>query len=465
MRILEKLPNVTRLKAPTPECPITIIGDLHGELADLEQIFENRGSPGPNNIFVFNGDFVDRGSNGVEVMLVLLCMKVLHPEYIHLDRGNHEDSIISAAYGFKDEAIAKYSLPMFREFVRIFKALPLCTLIGQECPGKAIFVVHGGIFENRKVKIDDIDTIKRQNYSSVIAQKPRRKAPKEAKMIEDMTWSDPKPDNGLELSERGSGVMYGPDVTREFLKANGCQTIVRSHECIEDGLELINLGEGFSLYTVFSASNYSDGDNFGAFLTYTTLEKQPEVTRFRTREPPPSAKVAESNKVGLNDLICRRHFRLLRGFEAADPEKTGKVPQATFEAVMGEVLKISDIDWMHLGLQLPPVEGGQMSYNAFLDQYSIHEVGQRNVDENVAGALSSLYGNFKYLEVIFKTWDANHDGKVDRTEFTNAIAAINEAHPGEEQVSPDLFDLLDVDKSGSIDINELCETSRLTKGS
>ena len=63
-------------------------------------------------------------------------------------------------------------------------------------------------------------------------------------MIEDMTWSDPKPDNGLELSERGSGIMYGPDVTREFLKANGCQTIVRSHECIEDGLELINLGEG-----------------------------------------------------------------------------------------------------------------------------------------------------------------------------------------------------------------------------
>jgi hypothetical protein len=33
---------------------------------------------------------------GVEVLLVLLCLKVLFPEYVHLNRGNHEDAAITA---------------------------------------------------------------------------------------------------------------------------------------------------------------------------------------------------------------------------------------------------------------------------------------------------------------------------------------------------------------------------------
>ena len=36
----------------------------------------------------------------------------------------------------------------------------------------------------------------------------------------------------------------------------------------------------YQIYTVFSASNYSDGDNQGAVLTFSTLER-PKVFRFR----------------------------------------------------------------------------------------------------------------------------------------------------------------------------------------
>ena len=138
--------------------------------------------------YVFNGDFVDRGLHGVEVFLVLLCLKVLFPEYVHLNRGNHECSVITAAYGFKAEAIQKYNLPMYRTFLRVFQALPLCltltltpigfqaltlcltltligfqalplcTLIGKEesLAGKRIFVVHGGICEDKTVAVTSL---------------------------------------------------------------------------------------------------------------------------------------------------------------------------------------------------------------------------------------------------------------------------------------------------------------------
>lgn len=41
---------------------------------------------------VFNGDFVDRGDFGTEVLLILYCCKAIFPSNVYLNRGNHEQA-------------------------------------------------------------------------------------------------------------------------------------------------------------------------------------------------------------------------------------------------------------------------------------------------------------------------------------------------------------------------------------
>ena len=61
------------------------------------------GYPSDERVFVFNGDFVDRGRHGTEVLLTLLAAKTAFPATVFLNRGNHEDRHICQAYGFHQE--------------------------------------------------------------------------------------------------------------------------------------------------------------------------------------------------------------------------------------------------------------------------------------------------------------------------------------------------------------------------
>lgn len=62
-----------------------------------------------------------------------------------------------------------------------------------------------------------------------------REPPEDGLMCE-LLWSDPHPGVGRVPSKRGVGVAFGADVTREFLKSNNLDLLVRSHEV---GLEAL----------------------------------------------------------------------------------------------------------------------------------------------------------------------------------------------------------------------------------
>ena len=97
----QPMPNVRRVDLK-PGQRLTVVGDLHGQLADLLHIFSQNGWPDENSLYVFNGDFVDRGPCGVEVVLALYAWQLCLPDCVFLNRGNHEDMSINSTYTSRD---------------------------------------------------------------------------------------------------------------------------------------------------------------------------------------------------------------------------------------------------------------------------------------------------------------------------------------------------------------------------
>lgn len=62
---------------------------LLGQFKDLRGIFHRCGPPYKHS-YLFLGDFVDRGIQGIEVFSLLIALKIKYPNKMWLLRGNHE---------------------------------------------------------------------------------------------------------------------------------------------------------------------------------------------------------------------------------------------------------------------------------------------------------------------------------------------------------------------------------------
>jgi serine/threonine-protein phosphatase 5 len=281
---IKSLPSLLRLYLPGVDPTSTeeeakiegegtfiVCGDIHGQYYDLLRIFELGGLPGPTSRFLFNGDFVDRGSFSFETIMLLLTIMLARPKDLFLHRGNHETKNMNMIYGFEGEVKHKYDNKVFSLFSKLFQSLPLASVIQDK-----VFVTHGGLstIKEGRVSLDEIAAI------------DRFREPPESGLMADLLWSDPQPQHGRATSKRGMGFAFGPDYTERFLAHNKLQLVIRSHEVRDEGYEIEHDSQ---CITVFSAPNYCDQmGNKAAFIRFSDSRSMaPQFTQF-TAAPHPN---------------------------------------------------------------------------------------------------------------------------------------------------------------------------------
>lgn len=165
-KLLTAEKNIVHVSPPASGAgKIVVVGDLHGHFADLMHLLDEHGEPdpGPGGVkYIFNGDFVDRGHWGPEVLLMLYVLKTKYPQAVFLNRGNHEDENQNkkADNAFTHvhciRAFGADAATMYRLIRKSFHCLPLAHIIGKE-----IIVVHGGLPLD-ETTLDDIQAIDRR---------------------------------------------------------------------------------------------------------------------------------------------------------------------------------------------------------------------------------------------------------------------------------------------------------------
>jgi serine/threonine-protein phosphatase 5 len=269
-------PTMVEMTVPEGQ-QLTVCGDTHGKILpefgslltvtgqyfDLLEIFRLNGFPSKTHSYLFNGDFVDRGSWSTEIALLLYAYKWMYPTTFFLNRGNHETDDMNRMYGFEGECRHKYNERVYRLFSESFSALALATLIGGH-----YLVLHGGLFSDDNITLDDVRKLNRH----------KQRQPGQSGLMMEMLWTDPQTEEGRGPSKRGVGLQFGPDVTKRFCDRNGLKAIIRSHEVRMDGYEvehdgrcitgMLAMNHCTNLTTlVFSAPRYCDStENKGAFI-------------------------------------------------------------------------------------------------------------------------------------------------------------------------------------------------------
>jgi serine/threonine-protein phosphatase with EF-hand domain len=477
---LKRMPNTTRITVGSAE-KLTVVGDLHGQMDDLLRTLDDAGWPSETNKYMFNGGFADRGEHGLEVSLVIFAMLLAYPDFVFANRGSHEDEAMGYACGFQVEVSKKYDQGLFVIFCEAFRYLPLFAVINE-----AIFVVHGGLFHDRDVTLDSLDTINRMDY------RPEAEDPNSARnkafpqgyylkrLQQDALWSDPhKHGEGVANNRNfdksvahpsGLGIMFGPSHVNKFLKTNRLKMVLRSHEMVPLGFELPfkDTPHENKIGTVCSTSNFLNSGNQAAFVVIHShrLEGSTKVddcnlwysvVSFNTMK----GEELESKKSErlLHELILKKWNALLLAFQTADVENTGIISKVRWAEIMRDVTKIKILWTPMSGVLVPPAGlhnlGHEVEYKVFLDRFKAGAEDELDVQ--------GMYLQQKKLTAIFRYFDADGNGTISKQEFRAGFDVLNESLPEHMRLSdPDsIMKLMDIDGNDGVDMNEFFEIFRL----
>jgi protein phosphatase len=413
-RVAGALPTVVE-SVVAPGEVLCVCGDTHGQLADLLAVFELNGVPSLTNRYLMNGDFVDRGQNGVEVVLTLMAWALAIPGAVMMNRGNHETHSQNALGGFLNEVLQKYAsmregafagegsssppvmdraLHLYDAFQFAFDCLPLASIIASKAePSRKAFVVHGGLLARPGVRIAQIAQVRRKRDI------PFGQPTFEDKLFEDLMWSDPRSSIGSTASDRGAGVFFGSDVTSAFCSLNEISLVIRSHECMPEGFSFTHDDR---LVTVFSASRYCGrGTNRGAFIVFD------EGMAYRVT----------SFTAGV--LADVQPAKLPRPKGAPKPANRSGVPEVAEALVTGRLAPA--------GSSPPPVHApGLVRSPSFYSMGPAAKAAQANTVRRMLGERICLRKTdlYYYFSAVDRSPSGMRDGRLSKREWSDGMRAV-----------------------------------------
>jgi diadenosine tetraphosphatase ApaH/serine/threonine PP2A family protein phosphatase/Ca2+-binding EF-hand superfamily protein len=403
---------------------ITVVGDLHGSLPSLTYILNLVGDDIANRILVFDGDFVDRGERGVEVLCTLIILKLCYPKNVVLLRGNHEDDLVASVYGFQDEIREKYgahtSQDIWELMVDLFAALPIAARTD------SALIVHGGIpSEDFTIEsLEAISTYERFQMKTTIEPKTP-----EEDIISGVLWSDPTSEHhsGIWPSHRGVGVLFGTKVARDFLDRYNLKYLVRGHEMVKDGTRIRDCGHQRSVITVFSAAAYpcEEGTNMGG-IVHLNGDGGYRTESFYIEEALKRAK--KSSKI--HSLVRHNKKNLEQAFNEVADE--GRIAIAEWAKIMAKTLDLQNVPWTTLQPTLAPTFGEDLiDWKAFLELHTASIAEGAESGEYVDESQTVLLTVFKYL-------DFDRDGSLSLEDFKTGVTLLNKRSPADRQLkNPD----------------------------
>ncbi|KAL7982170.1 hypothetical protein Chor_001227 [Crotalus horridus] len=365
---LSQLPNINRISTCYSE-EITVCGDLHGQIFDLFHIFYKNGLPSPQKLYVFNGDFVDRGKHSIEILIILFVFLLIYPKEDHANR-------------------------LLAVIKNVFSSLPLATVIDRK-----VLIILSVLTPKRRKSLEYIpaeggklarssSTIKVSQGGQQTVQEDARssrmspgvqKIPGPSSSVDsedsnestcyedddieqvvDILWSDPDPRPGCTMNlERGGGCYFGPDVTDMFLQKHRLQFIIRSHECKPEGYEF---NHNRKVITIFSASNYyAVGSNRGAYIKLGP-DLIPHVVQI--------SRVEESAYQILKEQLFAHRSELTVAFKSYDRKNTEF--QQTWKLFSSHMnINISDENIRNLARSIDFNKDGRIDFNEFLEAFRL----------------------------------------------------------------------------------------------
>lgn len=222
---------------------LVIVGDLHGDARALSAILDGIDREFlqcPLNKLVFLGDYVDRGSDSVDVLQTVCRLKRAYPDSVVPMRGNHEAPsefpFASHDLPFQiKERFGKDAKVLYGKTLSLFRLMPLAVTVKG-----ALFLVHGGL-PTETCRLEHIEAASESHIQS--------------RVMEEILWNDPRQIDAKpwwEPSPRGIGRYFGSEITKRWLAATGAKVVVRGHEPCQ-GYSIDHGGRVITIFTTKEA--------------------------------------------------------------------------------------------------------------------------------------------------------------------------------------------------------------------